>query len=365
MENRIRAFIVDDSGFVIASVKKKLEADPEIEVVGSARDGKEAIEKIRTLRPDVITLDVIMPEMDGLAVLEQVMAWQPTPVVMLSALTSEGAETTIRALELGAADFFLKPSILHPTGNDATGDTLIEKVKRAATSKMKPFGMTQPTQITRQVRKTVSNGLHLPPQKCPVIVIGSSTGGPLALMQLIPALPKDFPAAILIVQHMPPLFTKSLSERLCHASQIKVEEACDGSTIEAGQALLAPGSYHMVAGKGNCVMLNQAPPVLGVRPSIDVTMKSVVEVNDTPVLGVVLTGMGSDGTLGASYIKAAGGKIIAQDESTCAVYGMPQSVVKAGYADKVLPLPQIAPEVIQMYCGNSQPNSRSLCYEPG
>jgi two-component system, chemotaxis family, protein-glutamate methylesterase/glutaminase len=364
MQNRIRAFVVDDSGFVVASVKKKLETDSEIEVVGSARDGKEAIEKIRTLKPDVITLDVVMPEMDGLAVLEQVMAWQPTPVVMLSALTSEGAATTIRALELGAVDFFLKPSILHPAG-DETGDTLIEKVKRAAISKMRPFGLTQRPQITPKNKETSLKWQSFSSQKFPVVVIGSSTGGPRALMQLIPALPSDFPAAILIVQHMPPLFTKSLAERLNHVSRIKVDEASEGSMIEAGQALLAPGSYHMVAGKGNCIKLNQDPPVLGVRPSIDVTMKSVVEVNSIPVLGIVLTGMGSDGTLGASYIKAAGGKIIAQDESTCAVYGMPQSVIKAGYVNKVLPLPQIAPELIQMYCSNSQPDSRSLCYESG
>jgi two-component system chemotaxis response regulator CheB len=358
MSNKIRAFVVDDSGFVVASVTKKLQTDPDIEVIGSARDGKEAIEKIRTLKPDVITLDVVMPVMDGLAVLEQVMTWQPTPVVMLSALTSEGAETTIKALELGAVDFFLKPSLLRPTGNDEIGETLIEKVKRAAASKLKPYSPVTKPKITVQGKDTAVRSSAFSSQKFPVIVIGSSTGGPRALMQVIPNLPKDFPAAILMVQHMPPLFTKSLAERLAQASQIKVLEAVNGSQIEPGQALLAPGSYHMVPVRGNRVTLNQEPQLHGVRPAIDVTMKAAVEVY-RDLMGVVLTGMGSDGAIGASQIKAAGGKVIVEDESTCAVYGMPQVIVKAGNADKVLPIHEIAAELIQIYCGSPQPALRS------
>jgi two-component system chemotaxis response regulator CheB len=352
MKNRIRTLVVDDSGFVVSTVTKRLETDPEIEVVGSARDGKEALNKIQNLKPDVITLDVVMPEMDGLAVLEHIMAEQPTPVIMLSALTSEGAETTIRALELGAVDFFLKPSMLRPIGNDEVSDTLVEKVKRAAGLKIKPFASTHKPLMAIQNKGSGQKEVTLPADKCFIIVIGSSTGGPRALMQLIPALPKDFPAAILVVQHMPPLFTKSLAERLDHSSQIKVLEASSGSLIMAGQVLLAPGGYHMVASKGARVTLNQDPPVLGVRPSIDITMKSVAEAYNASSVGVILTGMGSDGTLGASYIKAAGGIILAEDQSTCAVYGMPQSVVKFGYADQILPLPQIAPQLIQMCCGN-------------
>jgi len=360
MNNKIRAFVVDDSGFVVASVTKKLVSDPAIEVVGSARDGKEAIEKIRALKPDVITLDVVMPVMDGLAVLEQLMTWQPTPVVMLSALTSEGAETTIKALELGAVDFFLKPSLLRPTGNDEIGETLIEKVKRAATSKLKPYSPVVKPKVVAQNKDTVPvKSAPLSSHKFPVIVIGSSTGGPRALMQVIPNLPKDFPAAILMVQHMPPLFTKSLAERLSGASQIKVMEAVNGSQIEPGQALLAPGSYHMVPVRGNRITLHQEPPVHGVRPAIDVTMMAAVEVYRENIMGVVLTGMGSDGAIGAAQIKAAGGKVIVEDESTCAVYGMPQVIVKAGNADKVLPIHEIAAELIQIYCGNAQPALRS------
>ncbi len=356
MMNKIRVLVVDDSGFVVASVTKKLATDAAIEVVGSARDGKEAIEKVRTLRPDVITLDVVMPEMDGLAVLQHVMAKQPTPVVMLSALTSEGAETTIKALELGAVDFFLKPSVLKPTGDEESGDTLIEKIKRAAKSNIRVFASFKNPALNKPVRPEYTARAYAA-DKFPVLVIGSSTGGPRTLMQLIPFLPADFPAAVLIVQHMPPVFTKSLADRLNQASQIDVTEAAAGDAIKPGQALLAPGGYHMTPVKGNRVILNQDPPVNGVRPSIDITMKAAVEIYGN-ITGVILTGMGSDGTAGAACIKAAGGKIIAEDESTCAVYGMPQSVAKAGLVDKVLPLPQIAPELIEMH-GKQAAKARS------
>jgi two-component system, chemotaxis family, protein-glutamate methylesterase/glutaminase len=352
MNNKIRTLVVDDSGFVVSLVTRKLEADPEIEVVGSARSGKEAIEKIRDLKPDVITLDVVMPDMNGLAVLEQVMLWQPTPVVMLSALTGDGTETTIRALAIGAVDFFLKPSVINPTGSDGTGETLTDKIKRAAKSHIKPFANVPRTPAANHDSENLAKPLSFITHKCPIVVIGSSTGGPRALMQVIPNLPKDFPAAILIVQHMPPVFTRSLAERLNGASQIEVKEACEGSLIKAGQALLAPGSHHMVAGKNYRITLNQDPPVLGVRPSIDITMKSVAEMGDASFAGVVLTGMGSDGTAGSSYLKAAGGRIIVEDESTCAVFGMPKSIIKAGYADKALPIQEIASELINTYCKN-------------
>jgi two-component system chemotaxis response regulator CheB len=287
------------------------------------------------------------------------MAWQPTPVVMLSALTSEGAEITVKALELGAADFFLKPSILRPLGTEETGDTLVEKVKRVARAKLKPFNFSPRPEISAQRVITQQRSQPGEPGKFPVIVIGSSTGGPRALMEIIPALPKDFPAAILMVQHMPPIFTKSLAERLSNASHIKVMEACSGCAIEPGQALMAPGNYHMIPVNGNRVTLNQEPTVHGVRPAIDVTMLAAVDVYHENLLGVVLTGMGSDGTKGAAKIKANGGKVIAEDESTCAVYGMPQCVIKGGFADKILPIDQIAPELIRMYCGVQEMAARS------
>ncbi len=351
MKEKIRAFVVDDSSFVVMSVIKKLQADPEIEVVGSARNGLEALEKIKVLKPDVITLDVIMPEMDGLTTLQHIMKEMPAPVVMLSALTSEGADTTVKALEMGAVDFFLKPSALRPTGDENAADTLINKIKRAARAKI--IG-TKPV-IVPEVNRNITTGhkstLRLG-YDCPVVMIGSSTGGPRALMQIIPFLPKDFPAAVLVVQHMPPLFTKSLADRLNQASQIPVAEAADGNMVEPGRALMAPGGFHMIATKGNRIRLNQDPPVLGVRPCIDITMKSVADVYGSCSIGVVLTGMGTDGTLGTSLIKAKGGKSIVQDESSCAVYGMPQSVVKAGLADKVLHIDRIAEELTVLCCSS-------------
>lgn len=348
MAEKIRVLVVDDSGFVVASVTRKLQADPAIEVVGSARNGIEAIEKVKSLAPDVVTLDVVMPEMDGLTALGHIMAECPTPVVMLSALTSENAETTIRALEIGAVDFFLKPSAVRPDGEGTADDTLTAKVKMAAKVDVRPrMPAAVPGNGAHQDRKAPA--VHVPFSK--LVVIGSSTGGPRALMQLIPALPADIPAAILVVQHMPPVFTRSLSERLNQASQIKVSEAQEGSRISRGQALLAPGDYHMVIGDGGRIILNQNPPVQGVRPSVDVTMRSVAEVYRGACVGVVLTGMGSDGTDGASRIKAAGGRILAQDEATSAIYGMPMSVARAGHADKILPLPEIAAEIVKV-CEN-------------
>ncbi len=345
MNEKTKVLVVDDSGFVRAVVSKKLETDPGIEIVGTASDGIEAIEKVKELRPNVVTLDVMMPRMDGLAFLEHIMKDCPTPVVMLSACTSEGADISIKALELGAIDFFLKPSVLNPAGDDKTLWELIKKIKLAARAKITP---RQPprSDMDQQSQENEPGDARYADLK--TIIIGTSTGGPRALMQVIPALPAHIPASILVVQHMPPLFTKSLAERLDDASQIEVREARAGDKIRPGLALIAPGDYHMVIVKGNRIALNQEPPIWGVRPSVDVTMESVAKIRGAKSVGVVLTGMGVDGTKGASFIKAAGGKILAEDESTCAVYGMPMSVAEAGYADKIVPVDKMAVEIMEM-----------------
>jgi two-component system chemotaxis response regulator CheB len=283
-----------------------------------------------------------MPEMDGIAALEQIMAECPTPVIMLSALTSENAAITIRALELGAVDFFLKPSSIGPAGVGTNDDTLANKIKAAAASHIARNGHNldgaESVLKNKNPRSTEFDKL---------IVIGSSTGGPRALMEVIPALPADIPAAVLIVQHMPPVFTKTLAERLNRVSHIEVVEAKDGNTLCQGMALLAPGDFHMLVDSNKRVMLNQEPTELGVRPSVNVTMKSAAKAFGKSVIGVVLTGMGSDGTEGATRIKELGGRIIAQDESTSTVYGMPQSVVKAGCVDSILPLTKIAANIVK------------------
>jgi two-component system chemotaxis response regulator CheB len=349
VKDKIRVLVVDDSGYVIAAVTKRLQADPDIEVIDSARNGIQAIEKVKSLKPDVVTMDVLMPEMDGLEALKYIMAECPTPVIMLSALTSEHAETTIRALEYGAVDFYLKPSAIRPDGNGSGDGTLITKLKMAARLDVTGKGLFIPFPGTPKKKKPSNSKVSFNR----LVVISSSTGGPRALMQLIPSFPEDISAAILIVQHMPPMFTKSLAERLQLSSKINVMEAQDGDEIKKGLALIAPGDHHMIVNSNGQIRLNQDPPVCGVRPSANITMKSGAEYYKDKTLGVVLTGMGSDGTDGALYIKELGGQVLVQNEASCAVYGMPSSVVNAGGADKILSLPEMTEEIIQA-CNNQE-----------
>lgn len=343
MSKPIRVLVVDDSAFIRHAVSKHLGEDPQIEVIGQARDGLEALQQAQALRPDVVTLDVEMPNLDGLATLERLMKEQPTPVVMLSSLTAEGAEATLRALSLGAIDFVTKPTLTVTVGQ--VMDELIAKIKAAVASRVLPKTLA------------ISARLPAPPSRVRVsplgrrellLIIGSSTGGPRALYQVIPSLPADLPAAVLVVQHMPAGFTRSLANRLDNASPLQIREANGNDSLHVGQALVAPGGYHMLVGRGGGVTLDEGPTVNGVRPSVDVTMESAVRAYRSRVVGVVLTGMGRDGMKGALAIKANGGKVIAEDESTCVVYGMPKSVVESGAADRVVPLPGIATEIVRL-----------------
>lgn len=346
----IRVMVVDDSAFARLAITKQLSSDAEIEVVGTARDGVDALSRIKALRPDVVTMDVAMPQMDGLAALERIMAECPTPVVMLSSLTGEGTDTAVRALQIGAIDVFLKPSLANPAGDSEMASDLLQKIKDAARvniSQLKTMSRSSLTLIdkdktrTRRVLRTMSRFMS-----DKVVIIGSSTGGPRALYEIIPELPGNVPASFLIVQHMPPKFTKSLADRLDQISELGVKEAENGDGVMVGSCLLAPGGYHMEIGMNGKINLNQDAPRGGLRPAVDVTMAAAARVYGSRCLGVILTGMGNDGTLGAAMVKAAGGRIIVQDESTCVVYGMPKSVVDSGFADKIVPLHQIAQEVV-------------------
>jgi len=346
MRQKIQVLVVDDSAFARFSVSRHLQDDPDIEVIGFGRDGIDGVEKVRSLRPDVVTLDVEMPRMNGLLALEQIMSTCPTPVIMLSSLTGEGTEATIKALELGAIDFFLKHSQVSPAGNDGMVNDLRAKIKVAATAKVRRSEREACRQPAFFDTKTPCVRKAYPANK--VVVIGSSTGGPRALYELIPGLPADIPAGVLLIQHMPPGFTKSLAERLNQISVVEVKEAEPGDVVGRGQVIVAPGGYHMTITKGAAIGLNQDKPVCGVRPSVDVTMESVAQSFGTSSLGVVLTGMGTDGTRGTSLIKAVGGRVVAEHESTCTIYGMPRSVIEAGNADRVVPLPQVASQVVKM-----------------
>ncbi len=350
MTKKVRVLVVDDSAFARFAIAKRIRTDVQIEVVGQARDGFEAVDMTKNLKPDVVTMDVTMPRMDGLEAVKEIMAECPTPVVMLSALTREGADVTIRALEMGAVDFFLKPSVVSPVGSGEASDELINKIKAA--SEIDPARLKVPPKTaSKSHKKTVEK----PPASekgdrgslRKIVVIGSSTGGPRALNQIIPTIPGDLPAGVLIVQHMPSGFTKSLAERLNESSPLEVREAMTGDVIAPGLVLLAPGGFHMTVDSHGMIELNEGPQECGLRPAANVTMQTAADAFGDFVLGVVLTGMGSDGTRGCQMIKEAGGQVLVEHEMTCVVYGMPKSVVEAGFVDKILPLPQIPIEIIK------------------
>jgi len=337
----LRVMVVDDSAFMRFSIIQQLNEDPEIQVVGSASNGKEALRLIPQLQPDVITLDVEMPHLDGLSTLREIMKNFPRPVVMVSSLTREGASETIQALMFGAVDFVAKPE--NSLDIRITMAEIIAKIKLAAKARIKKQAAPVQAGIVAQQKSALKETPLRPySRRTPVILIGSSTGGPGALSEIVPALPADLPSPVVIVQHMPAGFTRSLSERLNSISALRVKEAEPGDALMVGQVLLAPGGFHMTLDEDQRVTLNQKPAVHGVRPAVDVTLNSLNKHFGQNLIGVILTGMGSDGTLGMSILHSAGGYVIAEDESTCVVWGMPRSVVEAGAADIILPRPQIA-----------------------
>lgn len=339
--NPLRIMVVDDSAFMRFAITQHLNEDPELEVVGSACNGNEALLLIPQLQPDVITLDVEMPHLDGLSTLREIMKKFPRPVIMFSSLTKEGASETVQALMLGAVDFIAKPD--NRLDIRAEMGDIAAKIKLAAKAKVRSASSRSQQLSAAPLAPEKSKKQVYPYRKItPVILIGSSTGGPGALSEIIPALPANLTSPVLIVQHMPSGFTRSLAERLNNISSLKVKEAEPGDELLIGQVLLAPGGFHMVLDENERIVLNQKPTVHGVRPSVDVTLNSLIQRFGKNVIAVILTGMGSDGTLGASILHNAGGHIIAEHENTCVVWGMPRSVVEAGAASAVLPRPQIA-----------------------
>lgn len=346
-EAPIRVLVVDDSAFMRFAITKCLSEAAGIHVVATARDGIEALDLIRKLSPDVVTLDVEMPRLDGLATLREIMANFPRPVIMLSSVTTEGSRETIQALTYGAVDFVPKPDV--KANINAIMDSLVDKIRRAARARV--FALPKRQSTERPPQPSASKPTRSLSKRDRVVVIGSSTGGPRALNMVVPLLPRQLPAALLIVQHMPVGFTRSLAERLDSESEISVKEANPGDMLEVGCGLVAPGGFHMVLDANGKINLNQNPPVHGVRPSVDVTLASVAQHFGASSIAVILTGMGNDGTNGAALIRSAGGYVIAEDESTCVVWGMPRSVAEAGIAHAVLPLPQIAHAITKMISG--------------
>ncbi len=327
-----------------------LEEDADVRVVDTARDGLEAIEKVKRLRPDLVTMDIEMPRMDGITALKRIMAEHPVPVMMISSLTQEGAQATVEALQAGAVDFIPKQMSYVSLEISKIKAELIEKVKSIVGSRSRLFrrGRSAYGAGTSGGARPAVTG---PPLRCHgvrLLAIGVSTGGPFALQKVIPVLPKDFPIPVAIVQHMPPHFTRSLAERLNTLSALKVTEAAPIMRVEPGMVLIAPGGRHLVfrASKLGVIVATPEEPSTLHRPSVDVMFSSACQAYHGQVLALVMTGMGKDGLEGTRLIKQRGGKVVAQSEETCVVYGMPKAVVDAGLADAVLPVEDLADALI-------------------
>lgn len=343
----IRVLVVDDSAFMRHAVRRLLAEAPDIEVVGTAADGVEGLAAAAVLRPDVITLDVEMPRLDGLAMLRRLMVEAPTRTIMLSSLTREGASVTLEALGCGAIDFVAKPSGSLSIDVGRVGEELIAKIRTAAAVPALAFDALRLRAIARQrtgrlprVRPPEARTASRPADR--LVVIAASTGGPAALDALVRDLPPSVGAAMLVVQHLPAGFTASLAERLANAGQLPCREARPGDLPMANEVLVAPGGHHLVATSTGRLELADLPPVNGVRPSADVTLASLAPLWRDRLLAVVLTGMGRDGCEGARAVAQYGGEVLAQDEATSTVFGMPGAVAEAGLATAILPLPRVA-----------------------
>ena len=350
---KIRVLIVDDSAFMRKAIKRMLGLAPDIDVVDTASDGREALQKIAELRPDIVTLDVRMSGMDGITALEHIMKEHPVPVLMLSSLTHEGAEVTLRALELGAVDFVDKSRAESTMDISQLANELIAKVRTIAgvdieKMRLQAFEPSSHQESAIDVRPATTQPHGGRQTKVDVVAIGTSTGGPPALQALITKLPADFPAGVLVVQHMPVGFTKPLADRLNTQSHLSVSEAIEGDIVRPGRVLIAPAGHHLKLMRRNgqyIVHLDEKPADALHKPSVDVMMEYVAKACGARSLGVLLTGMGSDGAKGMRAIKETGGRTLAESEETCIVYGMPKSAVEDGVVDKVVPLYQMVTEI--------------------
>lgn len=375
----IKVLVVDDSGFFRRRLTEILSSDHDFEVVGTASNGREAVEKTVELRPDVITMDYEMPVMDGITAVKQIMQSCPTPVLMFSSLTHEGARVTLDALEAGAIDYLPKNfedisrnperlkqmlcdkvravsrtnkrALSRPTAAVAPSKPVAARVlpKADVTSReaIKPLA-TRPVEPAAAAAKSPTATKARPKAKnYKLVAIGTSTGGPVALQKVLTSLPGNFPAPIVLIQHMPAAFTKAFADRLDKLCQIDVKEAEDGDMLRPGLALLAPGGKQMMIDPRGHVKILPGDERLNYKPSVDVTFGSAARVFNDKVLAVVLTGMGADGREGARMLKAAGSQVWAQDEASCVIYGMPMAVVKADLADAIYSLDDVGPNIVE------------------
>jgi two-component system chemotaxis response regulator CheB len=346
MDRVLRVLVVDDSAYVRKVIKQMLSRSPFIEVVGAARDGKEALDMVEQLQPNVVTCDLIMPVMDGVGFVREQMARRPIPIVIVS-IANEGSELALTALDAGAVDFVQKPTALATEKIFEVSEELIAKVKAAAGV---PMARLQ-TVLARE--PAVSLPIALPRVGLvEIVALGISTGGPQALKYMIPQIPADFPVPLVIVMHMPVGYTEMYAQKLDEISQLKVIEAREGDVVKSGVALLAPAGRHLTLlrqANGTVIAhLDARPFDTAHRPSVDVLFQSAAELFGNRTLGVVMTGMGSDGKQGAAWIKSQGGMVFTEAEQSCVVYGMPLSVVEAGLSDKSVPLEKMAQSILEV-----------------
>jgi len=332
----IDVLVVEDSAFMRKVITEILEADPEIQVVDNAINGLDGVKKASLLKPDVITMDVEMPNMDGIEAVKKIMKTNPTPIIMISAYTKKGAQKTIETLIAGAVDFVEKPGGPISLNIRDIKEEITKKVKIASKANIKT---TKKRKIVSVDKKKMSDSL---------VMIAASTGGPKIITSIFKKLPRDFPAPIVVVQHMPGSFTKAFAKRLNEHSSISVMEGKEGSFLNKGKAFIAPGDFHLEFSNDRKIMLNKKPALHGVRPSADITMNSASENFDGNLIGVILSGMGKDGSIGVRNISRRGGYVIAQDKDTSVVHGMPKSAIDSGCVDLVLPANEIADKLISL-----------------
>lgn len=347
----VKVLVVDDSGFFRRRLVEIFEADPRLVVIGTANNGKEAIDKVQSLSPDVVTMDYEMPVLDGIAAVVNIMKLKPTPVLMFSSLTHEGAKVTLDALEAGAVDFMPKNFEDISRDSAVVKRALIDRVLAVARTRLTDGQVSVEAQAPRVAPKPIvtDRGVIIPRarKRVSLVAIGTSTGGPMALQTVLSKLPKDFSAPLVLVQHMPAAFTSAFAERLNNICQIAVKEAKDGDRLQAGVALLAPGGKQMMVDprNGGCVRILDGDERLNYKPSVDVTFGSASKCYPGKVLSIVMTGMGADGREGARMLKNTGSRVWIQSEDSCVIYGMPMAVEKAGLADDIIDLQHIGERI--------------------
>ena len=350
--SKVRVLIVDDSAFMRKVLEAILTSDPQLQVIGHAKDGREAVALNESLKPDVISMDINMPHMDGLQATAQIMTTNPRPIVIVSSESREGASGTLKALELGAIEFVAKPNSAIDLDMQSIREDLLRKVKMAAkvrvvrtasrlVAAVQGSAQNSPAAISRPAPVS-ERSVAVADQRFPVVVLAASTGGPATVMRLAPGFTKEFPAAVILVQHMPAAFTTQFAAQLAEFTEIRVKEAESGDTLQPGNLYICPGSQHLSVNPLGKIKLDGATGrIAGYLPNIDVTMESVAAYGGALAIGVVLTGMGNDGAQGAKAIKKAGGYVIAQDEATSVIFGMPAEAIKLQVVDQVLGIDDI------------------------